>query len=148
MVHVLKQIFSSPEEAETSLQAEVANELSGFQPSGPPVNSPGALDQSQNLYQLLVECCAMKGIIVPPDFGPLLIRAMEYLHKNGRSNIFYNLARGIGTMREDGSDSRFPVKRMPFGLVDYMAKFFSSDNFQQVCTFEFPPLLPSQATVY
>jgi hypothetical protein len=74
----------------------------------------------------------MKGINVPEDFGSLLLQAIEYLHKNGRSNIFYHLAKGIGTMRDDGSDSRLPVKRMPFGLVEYVARFFSSDNFQQV----------------
>ena len=132
VVYLLKQKFLSPEEAEKCLQAEVANELSGFQPPRPPTNHD-ALDESYSrLYKLLVDCCAKKGITVPIDFGPLLICAMEYLHKNGRSNIFYDLARGIGTMRDDGSDSRFPVKRMPFGLIDYMARFFSSESFQQV----------------
>lgn len=120
----MKQDFSSPQDAETHLQAVLASSCE-VQPSVRPV-------QFENFNRLLVECCSMKGIYVSQDFGPLLISAMEYLQKTGRSNIFYNLARGVGTMREDGSDSRFPVKRMPFGLVEYTAKFFSSDNFQQV----------------
>ena len=82
----------------------------------------------------------MKGINVPGDFGSLLLQAIEYLHKNWRSNIFYHLAKGIGTMHDDGSDSRLPVKRMPFGLVEYVARFFSSDNFQQVSFFP-PPIM-------
>lgn len=72
---------------------------------------------------------------MPDDFGTLLLHAMEYLNKNGRSNIFYNLAKGIRTMRDDDSDSIFPVKHMPFGLLEYMAKFFSCDTFQQVIFF-------------
>ena len=35
-------------------------------------------------------------------------------------------------MREDESDSRFPIKRMPMGLVEYAADFFVADNLQSV----------------
>ena len=40
------------------------------------------------------------------------------------------MAKTIGTIREDGSDSRFPVKRMSMGLVEYIASFFAADNLQ------------------
>ena len=44
----------------------------------------------------------------------------------------YNLAKGMGTLRDDKEDSRFPIKRMPMGLVEYTAQFFAFDNLQQV----------------
>ena len=44
--------------------------------------------------------------------------AMANLRHNARSNVLYNLAKGMGTPRADGSDSRFPVKRMPMGLIE------------------------------
>jgi len=68
---------------------------------------------------------------VPDDFVALAARAMLYLKNNNRSNVLYNLAKAIGTTREDGS-SRFPVTRMPMGLVEYIANFFVADNLQSV----------------
>ena len=58
--------------------------------------------------------------------------AMLRLAEKHRSNILYNLAKGISTMREDGSDSRFPTQRMPMGLVEYTASFFVADDLNQV----------------
>ena len=49
-------------------------------------------------------------------------------------NVLYNLAKGLGTPRLDGSDSRFPAKRMPMGLVEYATNFFVADKMQQVYT--------------
>ena len=54
------------------------------------------------------------------------------LKDNHRSNILYNMAKAIGTIREDGSDSSLPVKRMPMGLLEYIASFFAVDNLQSV----------------
>ena len=62
-------------------------------------------------------------ISVPDDFLVLVAKAMEHLRHNGRTYILYKLAKGFGTMREDESDSRFPIKRMPMGLVEYAADF-------------------------
>ena len=39
-------------------------------------------------------------------------------------------------LRPDQSDSRFPIKQMPLGLVEYIAQFFAADNLQQVNTTE------------
>ena len=58
--------------------------------------------------------------------------AMLRLSEGGRTNVLYNLAKGIGTLRPDQSDSRFPIKQMPLGLVEYIAQFFAADNLQQV----------------
>ena len=62
-------------------------------------------------------------ISVPDDFIVLAAKAMERLQQSGRSNVLYKLAKGFGTMREDQSDSRFPTKKMPMGLVEYTADF-------------------------
>ncbi|XP_065891566.1 uncharacterized protein [Dysidea avara] len=57
---------------------------------------------------------------------------MVQLKANGRGNVLYNLAKGIGTLREDGQESRFPIKRMPMGLIEYSADFFAADNLQSI----------------
>ena len=69
---------------------------------------------------------------VPDDFVALAVKAMMQLKDNNRSNVLYNMAKAIGTIRKDGSDSRFPIKRMPMGLVEYIASFFAADNLQSV----------------
>lgn len=71
-------------------------------------------------------------ISVPDDFLVLAAKAMERLQHSGRSNVLYKLAKGFGTMREDESDSRFPTRKMPMGLVEYTADFFVADNLQSV----------------
>ena len=72
-------------------------------------------------------------IIVPEDFLSYTAKAMSQLRHNQRTNVMYNLAKGLGTQRADGSDSRFPMKCMPLGLIEYAADFFANDNVQQVC---------------
>lgn len=60
------------------------------------------------------------------DFIVLAARAMLQLTSSGQSNVLYNLAKAIGTIREDGTDSRLPGKRMPMGLmglIEYIAIF-------------------------
>ena len=53
---------------------------------------------------------------------------MKTLHENGKQNIIYHLARGLGTQRADGSGPRLPIDRMPFGLLSYNIQYFSSDT--------------------
>ena len=74
---------------------------------------------------------------VPDDFLVLSAKAMDYLKCNYKSNVLYSLAKGIGTMREDETESRFPTKRMPMGLVEYAANFYAADNLQLVRVFLF-----------
>lgn len=80
----------------------------------------------------LSEYCATKEVTISCEFVQQLVAAMEHLKQSGRANVFTLLAKGIGTMRTNGSDSKFPVKRMPFGMVEYISKFFASDTLQQV----------------
>lgn len=72
------------------------------------------------------------GLSVRDDFVILAAKAMLQLKNSGRSNVLYNLAKAIGTIREDGSDSRLPMKRMPMGLIEYIASVFVADNLQSV----------------
>ncbi len=69
---------------------------------------------------------------IPHDFLPLSLRASQYLQQCGRSNVVYELARAIGRMRPDGSNSRLPAKRMPMGLVEHLVHFFNADTYQKV----------------
>lgn len=71
-------------------------------------------------------------IQVPNDFIQLSIAAMEHLKDCKRSNVVYSLVKAIGTMRPGNADSLMPAKRMPMGLVEYLANFFSSSSLAQV----------------
>ena len=44
-------------------------------------------------------------ITIPEDFLTLSAKVMAQLKHNERSNVLYNLAKGLGTPRLDGSDS-------------------------------------------
>ena len=69
---------------------------------------------------------------VPQDYLELSVQAMLHLKQGDRSNI---LAKGLGTLKPDGSDSKFPAKRMPAGLLQHMVNFFAADNLSQVLVF-------------
>ena len=69
---------------------------------------------------------------VPNDFLKLSASAMVRLKNNCQTNVVYNLATGVGTGRSDGNDSCFPVTRMPMGLVEYVANFFTITDINQV----------------
>ena len=68
---------------------------------------------------------------MPNDFLVYAGAAMVELAKSKRSNVLYNLAKGIGTKREDGTP-RFPTQQMPMGLVEYAADFFVAEDMNQV----------------
>ena len=57
------------------------------------------------------------------DFLKNAACAMLRLSDGGCTNVLYNLAKGIGTMWPDQSDSGFPIKQMPLGLLEYIALF-------------------------
>ena len=67
-------------------------------------------------------------ITIPEDFLTLFLKASQHLKSCHRSNIVYGLAKALGTMRSDKSDSRLPAKRMPTRLLKYTIKFFNADN--------------------
>lgn len=69
---------------------------------------------------------------IPNDFLKLSLDGMMNLEAAGRHNLIYGLAKGFATPRPDGSDSCFPTKRMPIGLLQYMIEFFISKPGHQV----------------
>lgn len=69
---------------------------------------------------------------IPQDFLKLVLRGMQQLHAGGRSNIIYNLAKALGTLRSDGATSLMPVHRMPVGLIEYAVNFFTASSVQKV----------------
>ena len=44
----------------------------------------------------------------------------------------YELAKGLGTMCDNNSDSLFPVSCMPMGMLQYMVHFFNAKPGQTV----------------
>lgn len=93
---------------------------------------PGA-DDVILLSRLFSQLMLDKDIPLPDDYLLYSCKAMLQLSQNGRSNVLYKLAKGIGTDRADGTDSCFPCKRMPIGLLEYMVDFFSCHSIQEVC---------------
>jgi len=82
------------------------------------------------LYSMTVSI--LLKLSVPDDFLCLSASAMVQLSNGGRTNVLYNLAKGMGSLRPDKSGTRFPIDRMPMGLVEYTALFFAFDSLQQV----------------
>ena len=71
---------------------------------------------------------------VPADFLHLASSGMQNLRNAGRMNAVYLLAKAVGTMREDGSDTLLPTKRMPMGSFEYMVAFFTTSSKNKVST--------------
>ena len=67
-----------------------------------------------------------------PNFIALAVNGMIHLKECKRSNVICSLARSLGTLRPDESDSLLPAKRMPMGLIEYCINFFNSSSVQQV----------------
>lgn len=84
------------------------------------------------LSRYFSECSIRFGLSIPNDFLILATKSMQRLKSSGRTNVVYNLAKCVGTTREDGSDSRFPSKRMPMGLVEYTVNFFVTEGNHKV----------------
>ena len=69
---------------------------------------------------------------VPSDFVDLCCKGIHVLNKNGKDNILYYLAKGLGTPRADESGPRLPIDRMPFGLLSYNIRYFALDAVNKV----------------
>ena len=62
----------------------------------------------------------------PSDFLKLCIEAVKNLHDQGKDNLIYHTAKCF-SLRDNSSQTRLPIGQMPFGLLDYIVKFFSLD---------------------
>ena len=80
-------------------------------------------------------CKAMQekhNIKVPSDFLELAAAGMVHLLDCNRANVIYLLARALGSMRADESDSLLPAKRMPMGLIEHTINFFNAEHVNEV----------------
>jgi len=68
-------------------------------------------------------------VSVPDDFLSHASNAM--VNNSRRTNVLYNLAKEIGSLKVDGTP-RFPTDRMPMGLIEYVASFNVCDDINQV----------------
>lgn len=68
------------------------------------------------------------------NFPHLSLKSMKTLQDLGKTNTIYNLSKVAGELRPDGSGTLIPLKRMPFGMVQYIIDFFASTNVMQVST--------------
>ena len=91
-----------------------------------------AEDERATVVGELMQFIAPPNVTVPLDFIAHALAGMETLKEAGRPNILAGLAKALDTKRADGSDSRMPVSKMPVGLIEYAASFFSSDSLHQV----------------
>lgn len=70
------------------------------------------------LSKLFSSICKTAGVIeIPSDFLELAVDGMKHLQESNCTNVTYHLARALSTVRNDGSDSLFPAKRMLMGLI-------------------------------
>jgi len=66
------------------------------------------------------------------NFIEYSVKGMLHLADCSRSNVIYLLAKSLGTLRPDNSDSLFPAKRMSMGLIEHCVNFFNAPTVQQV----------------
>ena len=71
-------------------------------------------------------------LLVPDDFLSYAAEAMTKLKSSERTNVLYNLAKGIGKPRAD-NNSKFPTDHMSMGLVECTASFYSDDLQKVFC---------------
>ena len=82
------------------------------------------------LFSRVLQKCSTPTI--PPDFLVLVSDGMQRLHASKWSNVIYLLAKALGTLRSDGSESLMPVNKMPMGLLEYTVNFFTASSIQKV----------------
>lgn len=124
----IKLTAPEPVSFEVSITPTLLPNLSNVPSFG--LESNQQLQMISELYQKF--CTEHSDISLPDDFLQFGLSAMVHLKSCGRSNVLYKLAKALGTMRSDQSDSLFPAKRMPMGLIEYCANFFCSSTPREV----------------
>ncbi len=141
---VLKKRFKSPSEADAHFLQELSPPfsmdieetaqvlvLSKHQQMKECLDFFAALEKEDQL-SVFAEMLSRHFPSVPPDFFSLVINSTKHLKECNRTNVIYTLAKVVGTSRPDGKDSFLPVKKMPFGLLEYTINFFGATSTQKV----------------
>ena len=110
--------------------ANTSTHIQALSPIPTSIQPPQQLELISQMFREYVD--SNTNCTIPSDFLALAITGMEHLKSANRSNVIYELAKGLGTMRPDESDSLFPTKRMPMGLIEYNINFFTSSAINQV----------------
>ena len=98
--------------------------------------APSGVTNLQALSSAFADHCKnAMNIDVPGDFLEVAACAVARLKLAQRSNAVYNLAKGLGTKHPDRNGSRFPVTRMPMGLVEYVTNFFVAEDISTVSVY-------------
>jgi len=84
---------------------------------------------SQLFSEIMQEKYAIK---MSSDFLKIAAAAMVHLQDCNRANIIDLLARALGSMRADGSDSLLPARRVPTGLIKHTTNFFNAEHVNEV----------------
>ena len=71
-------------------------------------------------------------VSVPSEFLSYTSKAMMNLKSSWHTNVLYNLAKGIGSLRVDSTTLRFLTDRMSMGLIEYIANFYVCNDVNQV----------------
>lgn len=69
---------------------------------------------------------------VRPDFLNVSLRAMQTLLANEKHNLVYDLSICFERRNNDALETRMPIERMPFGLVDYNIRYFAAHSNQKL----------------
>ena len=64
---------------------------------------------------------------IQPDFSELSLNAMKTHFEEEKKNLVHSISKCF-ERRECGSETRMPLDRMPFGLVDYNLRFFAANR--------------------
>ena len=107
-------------------------------PKQPLANYPEVVQQtviSDMSQKFSDHCKTALQLDVPVDFLTYASSAMIRLKKHRRSNVVYNLAKGIGEERSGVDESRLPVSRMPMGLIEHITNFFTAEDINEVRLF-------------
>lgn len=133
IIQVDVQVEDKAVQAGTVSQEQAVQTETSIHTSSALMTGVGSCVELQDLSLKYASLCHDHfGVSVPNDFLVYSGAAMVHLATNRRSNVLYNLAKGLGTLRKDGKDTLFPIRRMPMGLVEYAANFYVAENVNQV----------------
>jgi hypothetical protein len=65
---------------------------------------------------------------VPHNFLELCGEGMRNLATSGKENTLLHFAKCLTKRTVDGTDTRMPIDKMPFGMIAYNCKFFASNR--------------------
>ena len=69
---------------------------------------------------------------VGPNFLDVSLNAMRTLQLENKKNLIYDLSLCLQRSDNGDKETRMPMERMPFGLIDYNIRFFAHSSSQKL----------------